>query len=332
MPRLTSVTLPDFRNLGVILRSLILVEGSAFLATLANAQGLGAAVAAFAESGVLREPLLLATLAFIALLSPWLARLTYRLGVAAMLLLVFVLAAGGHLIYMALLPVDLSGGALRSGILAVAAGGMVLAYFNWRHRVLSPAVAEARLMALQARIRPHFLFNSLNAAIGLIREDPRRAELVLENLSDLYRALMAEAGSLVPLSKELELAQAYGEIESIRLGDRLRIQWRSDPAAMDAKVPPLILQPLVENAVYHGIEPAPDGGEVTVSVARQGDELTLTVRNTCASIESGRSGNRIALDNIRERLDLHFDAEARMAAYRTDDEYVVRITLPYKHG
>jgi two-component system sensor histidine kinase AlgZ len=231
---------------------------------------------------------------------------------------------------MSLLPVDLGGGPLRTGSLALLSAGFVLAYFNWRHRALSPALPEARLIALQARIRPHFLFNSLNAVMGLIRDDPRRAEMVLENLSDLYRALMAESGSLVPLAKELELAKAYAEIEVIRLGERLRVEWRCDETAMDARVPPLILQPLVENAVYHGIEPSPEGGQVLVSTTRRGDEVTLMVRNTCTRAENGRSGNHMALDNIRERLDLHFDAEARMSAYRTDDEYVVQITLPFR--
>lgn len=331
MPKQTTLPLPDFRNLGVILRSFLLVEGLAFLAVLANAPGLSRAIEAFASGGVLREPVLLAAVGTLALVSPFVGRLSYRRGVAIVLLLVFAVGAGGHLIYMSILPIELVGGAWRTGLLAAVAAALVLAYFNWRHRVLSPALAEARLIALQARIRPHFLFNSLNAVMGLIREDPQRAELVLENLSDLYRALLAEVGTLVPLSRELELARAYGEIEMIRLGDRLRIAWQFDDDTMSAMVPPLILQPLVENAVYHGIEPAPNGGEVTVGASRKGDELTLMVRNTCTSAENGRSGNRMALNNIRERLDLHFDAEARMSAYRTDDEYVVRITLPYRH-
>jgi two-component system sensor histidine kinase AlgZ len=332
MAKQVTVKLPDFRNLGVILRSFLLAEGLAFLAVLANTPGPLQAVQTFAGAGVLREPVLLAAVAVLALAAPFLGRLPYRWGVASVLVLVFAVGVAGHLIYMSLLPLDLLGGAWRTGLLAATATAFVLAYFNWRHRVLSPALAEARLMALQARIRPHFLFNSLNAVMGLIRDDPKRAEMVLENLADLYRALMAEPGTLVPLSRELDLARAYAEIEAIRLGDRLRINWRCDEAGMATLVPPLILQPLVENAIYHGIEPAPDGGEVTVSSVRKGNDLTLMVRNTCSSAVNGRSGNRMALDNIRERLDLHFDAEARMSAYRTDDEYVVQITLPYRHG
>jgi two-component system sensor histidine kinase AlgZ len=330
MSKLSPVSLPDFRNLGIILRCFLLVEGLAFLAVLANAPGLIQAVEAFAGAGVLREPVLLAAVGVFAVASPFLSRMAYRRGVTAALALVFAVGAGGHFIYTSVLPIELDGGPLRTGLLAIVAAGFVLAYFNWRHRALSPALSEARLIALQARIRPHFLFNSLNAVMGLIRDDPRRAEMVLENLSDLYRALMAESGSLVPLAKELDLAKAYAEIEVIRLGERLRIEWRCDELAMQALVPPFILQPLVENAVYHGIEPSPEGGQVLVSTTRKGDEVTLMVRNTCTRAENGRSGNRMALDNIRERLDLHFDAEARMSAYRTDDEYVVQITLPFR--
>jgi two-component system sensor histidine kinase AlgZ len=331
MNKTNSAALPDFRNLGVILRSLLLAEGAALMVSLANEGGVNQTLRVFTAGGLLREPILLALIALLAMASPILGGLTYRKGVTVVLAMAFTIGLCGHYIYMSLMLADTGGGPLRTGILAMATAGFILAYFNWRHRALSPALAEARLIALQARIRPHFLFNSLNAVLGLIRDDPRQAEMVLENLSDLYRALMAESGSLVPLAKELELARAYGEIEVIRLGERLRIEWCCDEAAMDALVPPLILQPLVENAVYHGVEPAPKGGTVSVNVSRKANEVILIVRNTCTQTdEIARDGNRMALNNIRERLDLHFDAEARMSVYRTDDEYVVRMTLPYK--
>jgi two-component system sensor histidine kinase AlgZ len=325
-----SLILPDFRNLGVILRSFLLAEGLAFLVTLVGSADLFEAIASFTGGGLLREPVLLVVVALLALVSPGLSRLPYRVGVVGIVVLVFVVGAGAHYLYMVWLPVDLPGGVLRTGLLSAGLAFCVLAYFNWRHRALSPALAEARLIALQARIRPHFLFNSLNAVLGLLRDDPARAERVLENLSELYRALLAEVNALVPLSRELDLARAYADIEHIRLGDRLCIDWQIDASALAARVPPMILQPLLENAVYHGIEPASEGGRVMLGASRKGNEVTLMVRNTCATQPNTRPGNRMAQDNIRERLDLHFDAEARMSTYRTDDEYVVQITLPYR--
>jgi two-component system sensor histidine kinase AlgZ len=185
-------------------------------------------------------------------------------------------------------------------------------------------------MALQARIRPHFLFNSLNTVLGLIRQDPRRAETMLENLADLFRALMAEPRTLVSLDREIELAKAYAEVESIRLGDRLRVVWHCDGAPGETKVPQLILQPLIENAVIHGIEPNPEGGEVHINIFVKGGCLLMVVRNPLLIAGPARPGNRMALANIRERLDLHFDAEARMNHFTAGGEFVVQIEMPLR--
>lgn len=324
------VSLPDFRNLGVILRCLFLVEGLAFLTLLANQPGLLEAMETFAEAGPLREPVLLAVMAIMSLASPYLARMPYRRGVILVLAMAFATGVAGHLMYGALLTVGLEGSALRTGLLAVLSAGAVLAYFNWRHRALSPALAEARLMALQARIRPHFLFNSLNTVLGLIRSEPKRAEAVLENLAELYRALLSEVGTLVSLGKEVELARAYAEIEKMRLGERLQVNWQCQDAALDALVPPLLLQPLLENAVYHGVEPSESGGKVDVTIFLKGDQVNMVVRNPCESAEQRQHGNRMALTNIRERLALHFDAEAEMSTFKAGGEFVVQIRVPYR--
>ncbi|NTV94925.1 MAG: histidine kinase [Thiobacillus sp.] len=332
MSKRSQTRLPDFRNLGVILRSFLLVEGGAYLVLLTTEAGFGDASKAFVDTGVLREPVLLVAMASLFGMSPLLGRLSYRLGVFLVLVLVFVSGLLVHAGYGYWLAVEMAGGAVRTGLLATAMAGVMLAYFNCRYRILSPALSEARLMALQARIRPHFLFNSLNTVLGLMREDARKAEQVLENLAELYRALLSEAGTLVPLAKELELARAYTEIEMMRLGDRLRVNWQCQESALDALVPPLILQPLLENAVYHGVEPAESGGEVGVAIFLKGDQLNLVMRNPCAAPSQRQAGNRMALENIRERLDLHFDAEAEMSSYRAGDEFVVQIRMPYKHA
>jgi two-component system sensor histidine kinase AlgZ len=332
MSKPLAVNLPDFRNLGVLLRCLLLVEGGAFLFVLASEPGWLEAILAFMEAGIMREPILLGSIALLSALSPYLARVSYRSGVTWALTLVFVVGALGHFFFLYWLPVGLAGSPFRTGLLSLCSAGFVLAYFNWRHHALSPALSEARLMALQARIRPHFLFNSLNTVLGLIRTEPRRAESVLENLAELYRALLSEVGALVPLAREVELARAYAEIEVMRLGERLHVNWQCQDAALDALVPPLILQPLLENAVYHGVEPAESGGEVSVAIFLNGDQLNLVMRNPCATLSQRQGGNRMALDNIRERLDLHFDAEAEMSTYKAGDEFVVQIRMPYKHG
>jgi two-component system sensor histidine kinase AlgZ len=247
-------------------------------------------------------------------------------------LLAVLSGVGWNALHLDRMPMLGGDGDIRVAAMALVLSAAVLFYFNWRYRVLSPALSEARLFALQARIRPHFLFNSLNTVLGLIRAEPRQAETVLENLSELFRALMSESQILVPLAKEIALAKAYLEVEAIRLGGRLSVNWQCQSAPQDALVPPLMLQPLLENAVYHGIEPAEAGGEVNVTIFAKDKHIHLVVRNPVCPGRERRSGNRMALNNIRERLDLHFDADASMRYYEAGDEFVVQIRMPYKHG
>ena len=330
MPNPPMIALPDFRNLGVMLRIALIAESMRLIAAYSAAPDLAGAFADFTTRGVLYEPALLSIVIVLFVASPILANLPYRRGVAAVIAIASAIAAAWHLAFYALLPELALGSVFRTAFLSTVVAAAILGYFNWRHRVLTPALAESRLMALQARIRPHFLFNSLNSVLGLIRDDPKRAESMLENLADLYRALMSEPRALVPLSQEIELARAYAEIEAIRLGPRLKVRWQCDQAPLDALLPPLILQPLVENAIYHGVEPAETGAEIAVNASEDDGNLTLIVRNPCHSGQSARAGNRLALNNIRERLALHFDAEAEMTTSHADGEFVVRIRLPYK--
>ncbi len=324
----TAVVLPEFRNLGTLLRILLIAESARLILPFLN--GATDAPAYLFQSGVFFEPALLTILLLLILLGPSLSRLPYRMACLIISFLVVLVGVGWRYLYF-----SSAGNApdlLRVVFIAAGLSALILFYFNWRHRVLSPALTEARLMALQARIRPHFLFNSLNTVLGLIRSEPRRAETVLENLSELFRASMAEAGTLVPLAREMELARSYAEIEAVRLGDRLTLNWQCQNAPLDALVPPMILQPLLENAVYHGVEPAKGGGTVSVTIFAKDDQLSLVIRNPCHPQQEKRTGNRMALNNIRERLDLHFDAEATLRAYESGDEFVVQIRMPYRRG
>ncbi len=209
---------------------------------------------------------------------------------------------------------------------------LALRYFyvtgEWRRNV--ELQARARVRALQARIRPHFLFNSMNTIAALTRSDPRRAEEAVEDLADLFRANLNEKRSSITLKEELEVARIYQRIEQLRLGERLHVIWDVTDLPMRALVPGLLLQPLLENAIYHGIEPRPTGGTVIVSGALDDDIIGLTVKNPLPEAgEEAHSGNRIALDNIRERMELLYPGRSSVEASRIGDEYIVRLRFPY---
>jgi two-component system sensor histidine kinase AlgZ len=162
-----------------------------------------------------------------------------------------------------------------------------------------------------------------------MRAEPRRAEMALEDLSELFRALMADNRKLIPLQRELELCRQYLDIESLRLEERLNVEWRVDELPEDIMVPPLLLQPLLENAVYHGIEPSAKPGTITIDVHRKGERLEIELSNPIPETSRQQAGNRMALANIKERLQLHFDAEASLATRGEDGRFLVRISLPY---
>jgi len=326
-----SDVLPDFRNLGVIARLLVAVNAVAFVAALFAARDLAQGAARFVESATLLEPLLLAVVVALAAISPLLGRLSYPAGCIVVVAVVLVLTAAARAALFAVvgdaaeLP-DVG----RMLVLAALFATALLGYFYLLAKAYSPALAEARLQALQARIRPHFLFNSLNTVLSLIRRDPKRAERALEDLSDLFRTLMSDARQFVRLADEIALLERYADLEQMRLGDRLRITWEIDAALSDALLPPLVLQPLLENAIYHGVEPGTGPGEVLVRIERRGERVLASIENPYIEEQHKRAGNRMALDNIRERLLLFFDAEARIRTNAADSRYRVEIEIPYR--
>lgn len=217
---------------------------------------------------------------------------------------------------------------------AVMTGGLaaavLLGWLKLRERAQAPADALARLVELQSRIRPHFLFNTLNTAIALVRVDPNRAEEVLEDLAELFRVALADTGPTaegVRLDQEVELARRYLAIEQLRFGDRLRVRWQLDPHAAEARVPPLLLQPLVENAVRHGVEPNDGGGDVDIVTRARGSEIEIRVSNT-VGLPSRGGGHGLALRNVRQRLRLMHDVAARLEAGPGEGRFVVRIVMP----
>ncbi|MDR0716839.1 MAG: histidine kinase [Azoarcus sp.] len=327
--RPTNMPLPDFRNIGVVLRVLLLVNLLAVVTVLVRTDEialLGGEIIFMASKVEL--PLFFVLFVLYAL-APW---LSHPRALAANSLLAGVVCASIMLLWPLL--------ATERDMLwrwlswALGATAVTVFYFDYRNHLYSPALTEARLMALTARIRPHFLFNSLNAVLGVIRSDPRRAEQGLEELADLFRIFMRDKRGLVPLGDEIALCERYVNLEQLRLGDKLKVRWDvavAGGASLDAvRVPPLLLQPLLENAVYHGIEPTTEGGEIVVRLGARRGKLWLEVDNPVAEVHPHHSGNKMALDNIRERLMLYYDLEAELTSFRRNDRYCVQVSLPLK--
>jgi two-component system sensor histidine kinase AlgZ len=222
---------------------------------------------------------------------------------------------------------------LRNEGICVIVAAMLLRYFyithEWQRHVR--AEARARIEALQARIRPHFLFNSLNTIASLTRSDPARAEEAVEDLADLFRATLRDSHSALRLKEEFELTRVYQRIEEVRLGERLKVRWDVGDLPMRAFVPGLTVQPLLENAIYHGIEPLDRGGTVTVTGRVVADDIEIVVTNPVAASRNGsqRPGTRLALDNIRQRLALAYDRAATLTIEEPPGEYRVTIRFPY---
>jgi len=322
--------LPDLRNLGTILRILLAVNGAALVVALARAPRLAQVIGEWVSLTGFVEPHLLADLAVLWLLYPPLAKLPYGLATLSIAGITVAIAAAVHVpvIYASSLDAE---SLLRQVLFALAAQYLLLAYFRLRARALSPAITEARLQALQARIRPHFLFNSINAVLSLVRREPQRAETALEDMAELFRVLMRDNRDLTPLADEVELCRQYLDLEKLRLGDRLDVDWNVKSMPGDAMVPPLMLQPLLENAVYHGIEPSSERGTVSINIFMSRDEVHVLLKNPYrATGGSHHSGNKMALANVRERLALHFDAEASLDSRVNRDSYEVHIRVPYR--
>jgi two-component system sensor histidine kinase AlgZ len=223
---------------------------------------------------------------------------------------------------------------IRAGLISAIVGALMLRYLylhqQWRGQV--EAVANARLKTLQARIRPHFLFNSMNTIASLTQTDPRLAEEVVEDLADLFRASLAADADRTTLDEELDLCRRYLNIEAQRLGERMRVVWDLDELPGDAPVPPLILQPLVENAVYHGIQPSSAPGEIRIVGRYRRGAVDLSIRNTLprSADESRRhKGNGMALQNVSQRMAAMFPGAARVTRSLVDGDYLVRLVFPY---
>jgi two-component system sensor histidine kinase AlgZ len=224
---------------------------------------------------------------------------------------------------------------LRNLVIGALISGPILRYFyvqnQWRRNV--QAESEARLQALQSRIRPHFLFNSMNTIASLIPAEPQQAENAVENLADLFRVSLSDAREQIPLSEELNLCQRYLDIEALRLGERLQQEWDIEDLPKDALVPPLLIQPLLENAIYHGIEPLPEGGIIQIKGKLDNKQIIMVIRNPLNHHSSGTNarGNKLALENIRERLTALYGKQGQLQIESDGQFYQITIRFPYQN-
>ena len=220
---------------------------------------------------------------------------------------------------------------LTNALICAVLTGIVLRYFylTQQLQVRQQAELQSRIQALQSRIRPHFLFNSMNIIASLIAVDQEAAETAVEDLAGLFRASLAEAATEVTLAEELELCRRYTRIEQLRMGERLRVDWQLGDAPLTLRIPSLCLQPLLENAIYHGIQQLPEGGVVAVTANYQQGVLTLSVANPVVQpAVSNEPGNRIALDNISERLKALYGPKASLTTSQSDTEHRATIAYP----
>jgi two-component system, LytTR family, sensor histidine kinase AlgZ len=320
----------DACHVGVVLRALLFVHGVLAVGVLFAANSWSAWLTQFALGAGSALPAVLLWLVLLCAVKrplvalPLPAQWGGAIGLGAL-----CGAAGSALTWLPVLSTP--GGGLPGWLAPAAAGATISAMlFQWlrlRAKAALPADTTARLAELQSRIRPHFLFNTLNSALTLVRLDPARAEGVLEDLAELFRVAISDSVESVTLGEEIELAQRYLAIEQIRFGDRLRVTWELDPAAAAARVPPLLLQPLVENAVRHGIEPSDEGGSIRVRTRVKLGRALIAITNSLPSNPS-TPGNGMALRNVRERLRLMHDVAGQFETRLETDAYRVQIVVP----
>lgn len=328
--------IPDCCNIGVCLRTIIVLNGAAIATALALAPNLAKVWPQLLAIALILEPALLLCLGSLCIVRKWTNGQQLKVQwVVALALPALVTAMVAWVVVSAGLLGSESrqSPALWTFTRAVSAAVIAAAlfeYFRLRARAYAPSFSEARLQALQARIRPHFLFNSLNTVLGLIRSDPRLAEHTLENLADLFRVFMRDARELVPLDDEVITCKEYLAIEQLRLSNRLKVVWEIDEMPGDALLPSLLLQPLLENAVHHGIEPRMDEGLVSIRITKPGDRVRVEIDNPLSATPAVRPGNQMALSNVRERLMLLYDMEAELKTGPQGELFRLQLEFPYR--
>ncbi len=332
--------LPDFCNVRIVLAVVIIAELLAFTLTLATTN---ASWGQLSLTSLFIQWIALSSAALLCLIRTRLTHLKNETAaIISFTLLLLVTALFSELALWiistpgdnTLLPQpDHLDFLLRNLAISAITSFIALRYFYLQHQLRQniKAEAEARIQALHARIRPHFLFNSLNSIVSLIRHHPELAERAVEDLADLFRMTLKDAHSTLPMESELELSRQYLRIEKLRLGERLKMVWEIDTLPRDAEIPALTLQPLLENAIGHGIALLPEGGTIHCSGKLTKGEIQLNIKNpTDDRANAQQKGHQLALNNIRQRLNLHFEGEAKLYLTKKVNYYEVEIRFPYR--
>ena len=318
----------DLCHVGVVLRAVVFVQGVLAIGLMFNNPSVVGWLDAFSVATAIALPCVLLWLSLACILNRALARCS---AVFRWLMAGALGALAGAASWVLGEWLGFGAGGVHPWLAPVCTGaamaGVVMSWLQWREQARIPAETKARLAELQSRIRPHFLFNTLNTALALVRLDPARAESVLEDLSELFRVALNDTGQAVTLAEEIELARRYLAIEQIRFGERLKISWELDPGADGAQLPSLLLQPLVENAVHHGVEPSSTGGQVRIQTRVKAGRVQVSIVNTVPN-EPARHGNHMALRNVKERLRLMHDVAGDFETRMHDGVYRVQMTLP----
>ena len=331
-----SPVIPDCCNIGVCLRTIVILNAAAVATAIALAADLASVWPRLLGISFILEPALLLSLASLCVVRKWANGRRLKLQWVIALLVPALVTAGVAWLVSSVALQDAAAGRTRMlwvvtrALTAAVIAAAMYEYFRLRARAYAPSFSEARLQALQARIRPHFLFNSLNTVLGLIRTEPRLAEHTLENLADLFRVFMRDARELVPLDDEVITCKEYLAIEQLRLSNRLKVVWDIEEMPGDALLPSLLLQPLLENAVHHGIEPRMDEGCIEIRITRPGDRVRVEIDNPISATPAVRPGNQMALSNVRERLMLLYDMEAELKTGPQGDRFRLHLEFPYR--
>jgi len=339
--------LPDFGTFSMLIRFVILAELIAIIITIGrNTDFNEQAWQDFSLLSLFAVSIALCSFVVLKIASPLFKRASTGTGsVLAVLLILLVTSLGTDGFIYLFHSLDLIDDGMpawrdsllvRSLMIAGIIGVLGIRYLILQQRstVDGKLQQESKLQALQSRIRPHFLFNSLNSVASLTRSDPHKAEAVLHDLADLFRVLLADARKLVPVTAEREISRQYLEVEKIRLGDRLQVKWNVSNIPRSALMPALTLQPLLENAIYHGIEPRFAGGTIKIEMWSEGETLNIMISNPLPDVqkETRSKGNKLAQENIRQRLATQFGSAASMQVIQEGGQYHVKVRMPIIRG
>jgi two-component system sensor histidine kinase AlgZ len=336
--------LPDFCAAATILVIVLIAELVAIVLTLAGHGVPGTFLTELAKMSMYMQWLALLGAALLCRSRPWLETFdSTRAFTIAFFMLIVLCLLMAEITWQAtskygmsvIIDDSHSGFVLRTFAVSSIVIALTMRYLyvasEWRRSIVLEA--QSRISALQALIRPHFLFNSMNTIASLTRTNPKQAEEAVEDLADLLRANLGEPKQRTTLKQELEIAAIYQRIEKLRLGDRLSVRWDIAELPMRALIPSLTIQPLLENAIYHGIELLPEGGEVLVSGRRDGDNLRIEISNPVVPGEqSKKEGNNMAMSNIKQRYELAYGGRAAVNVESGTNEFRVLLTFPYEVG